>query len=259
MQLLICPDSETHREESALAPYAAELRRMYELFSHGATFDFSHQIRDAQLLEYLASWLAGRPDRGRTLGVTGVTRGGIHEWQERFTVTVGGLDAEDWPEQLRESRERTASEMARLHERWRQEEDFDFERAYRRELASFGDMLIRLHVQAVERQVRILTGEEPYDFEALMPSSATSLVLEIHRRLREGGSRRRTLAADSRVLLFPDTRHGPIPTDLRHVVRRDGSEGGNRRPGAPSQPRHDQRCNDCGRCPPLLRRDMGRQ
>jgi hypothetical protein len=187
LQVLICPDSQTHREESALAAYAAALRRMYELFSHGATFDFSHQIRDGQLLEYLGNWLAGDPERRMTLDVTRVTHGQIHGWQERFTITVSGLDAEDWPERLRESRERIAEGMAQIHEGWRQEQDFDFERAYRRELTTFGDMVIRLHLQSVEHQGRILTGEEPYDFEALLPSNATSLVLDIHHRLREAG------------------------------------------------------------------------
>jgi hypothetical protein len=43
------------------------------------------------------------------------------------------------------------------------EQEFDFERAYRRELTTFGDMVIRLHLQSVEREARILTGEEPYD------------------------------------------------------------------------------------------------
>jgi len=110
--VLICPDSETHREELALASYAAALRRMYELFSHGATFDFSYQIRDAQLLEYLANWIAGESERPIELDIGRVTHGLIHGWQERFTISVGGLEAEEWPERLRESRERAAEGMA---------------------------------------------------------------------------------------------------------------------------------------------------
>ncbi len=75
----------------------------------------------------------------------------------------------------------------RIHERWREERDFNFEGAYRHELGAFGEMLIRLHLQSAERQARILAGEETYDLDAFMPSNATSLVLAIHHRLREAG------------------------------------------------------------------------
>ena len=77
--------------------------------------------------------------------------------------------------------------MARIHEGWRQEQDFDFERAYRRELNAFGEMVIRLHLQSIEQQARMLAGLEPLDVEALLPSNATSLVLGIHHQLREAG------------------------------------------------------------------------
>lgn len=187
LQVLICPESQTHREESALAPFAAELRRMYELFSHGTTFNFSYQIRDAQLVEHLRQRLAGAPAGASGVDVSRVMRGKVHGWQERFTITVGGLEEEDWPERLRESRERTAEGMAKIHERWRREEGFDFERTYRRELRVFGEMVIRLHLQSVEQQARMLTGLEPLDVEALLPSNATSLVLGIHHQLREAG------------------------------------------------------------------------
>ena len=187
LQVLICPDSQTHREESALAPFAAELRRMYELFSHGTTFDFSYQIRDRQLVEHLDNWLAGAPETDIEIEVAHVTHGQIHGWQERYTITVGGLEEEDWPERLRESRERGAEGMAQVHEGWRREQDFDFERTFQRELAAFGEMVIQLHLKSIEQQARILAGQEPFDAEALMPSHATTLVLGIHHRLRDAG------------------------------------------------------------------------
>ncbi len=61
------------------------------------------------------------------------------------------------------------------------------DRVYRRELRSFGAGTLEQHVRAVQRQARILSGEEPYDFNALLPSNSTSLVLNIHHYLREAG------------------------------------------------------------------------
>src|SRR6266542_6712485 len=93
----------------------------------------------------------------------------------------------------------------RIHERWREERDFNFEGAYRHELGAFGEMLIRLHLQSAERQARILAGEETYDLDAFMPSNATSLVLAIHHRLREAG-----VAEEDRKSTRLNSSHGSI-------------------------------------------------
>jgi hypothetical protein len=95
LQVLVCPDSQTHRE-SELAPYAAELKRIYELFSHGTTFDFGTNVLERQLLEYLQNWLGGYPDRPPDLTPATVIDGQLHGWLERFTITVGGLQGDDW-------------------------------------------------------------------------------------------------------------------------------------------------------------------
>jgi hypothetical protein len=187
LQVLVCPDSQTHREESAVAPYAAELKRIYELFSHGATFNFGTEVLERQLLEYLQNWLSGGPDRPLDVTPETVIHGQLHGWLERFTITLGGLQGDDWVDDLRAAREQGAEGMAAIHERWRNTQPFDFDRVYCRELRSFGASTLDQHLRAVERQARILSGEEPYDFDALMPSNSTSLVLNIHHYLRQAG------------------------------------------------------------------------
>jgi hypothetical protein len=187
LQRVICPDSQTHREESALAPYADSLRGVYEMFSNGATFHSSHQIRTRQLLEYLENWLGGDPRRALALDITEATHGQIHGWQPPFRVAVEGIREEDWPARVREARDQTATNMVRIHNGWRQEQDFNFERAYRRELHAVGDTVLAVHFQSVERQARILAGREPFDLDVLMGSNATDLVRAIHHRMREAG------------------------------------------------------------------------
>jgi hypothetical protein len=187
LQVLVCPDSQTHREESALAPYAAELKRIYELFSHGTTFDFGTEVLEHQLLEYLQNWLAGDPDRPLDLTPEAVIHGQLHGWLERYTITVGGLDGDDWVDELRAARERGAENIAAVHEGWRNMQPFDFDAVYRRELRSFGAGTLEQHLRAVQQQARVLAGDEPYDINALLPSSSTSLVLSIHHYMREAG------------------------------------------------------------------------
>lgn len=184
MQLVICPDSQTHREESALAPYAAELKRIYEFFSHGATFSFSHEVLEQQLFGYLDTWLDGHPERPIRPSPEHVIHGQIHGWQERFAITVGGLERPEWTDELRASREQGAEGMTRIHERWRAEQNFDFETVYRQELRGFGTTTIEQHLNALKRQVRMIVGAEPLDYEAFMPTNSNAIVLDIHHQLR---------------------------------------------------------------------------
>ncbi len=53
-QAIVCPDSATHRAESAVAPDPEALRRMYELLAFGISFNDGPSIRNAQVAEYLA-------------------------------------------------------------------------------------------------------------------------------------------------------------------------------------------------------------
>jgi hypothetical protein len=152
MQLVICPDSQAHREESAVAPYADALRDMYEMFSHGASFDFPHEVVQGQLLEHLDNWLAGAPTRVLDLNVEDVTNGQIHGWQERFYIRVDSLTDGDWIEELRRSRSRGHAGITAVFQRWQQEAHFDFEAMYDRELRSFGEVTMAQHVRSLETQ-----------------------------------------------------------------------------------------------------------
>ena len=52
MQLIICPDSNYHHDESIVSPFFNELRRIYELFSHGITFYDNFSIQNRQLFSH---------------------------------------------------------------------------------------------------------------------------------------------------------------------------------------------------------------
>jgi transcription elongation factor Elf1 len=58
LQIIICPDSTFHRNESLLSYYQA-LKRMYEHLSGGATFYDPSTIRRFQIAEYFKQFIAG--------------------------------------------------------------------------------------------------------------------------------------------------------------------------------------------------------
>jgi hypothetical protein len=187
MQLAICPDSETHREESAVWKHPEALRSMYERFSYGVTFRDAPSAREAQLMDFLENWLAGRPTDPVAADRATLIRGSIDSWQERFRVTVGSFKPEDWPERLRESRSHAKERLRQLSEHWQQVPNFSFDAVYRNELRAIGQTMIQLHLQSIREGAEVIAGTRPFDPEVFLPSNATSTILEIHHGLREHG------------------------------------------------------------------------
>lgn len=114
LQILICPDSQTHREESAVTPFADRLHEIYRHLSYGATFDFAHEVRDRQLLAYLDNWLDDRSGEAPAIDRTDAINGQLEGWQERYRIDFPWRDDAGWVDELRTARERTDAMMAEL-------------------------------------------------------------------------------------------------------------------------------------------------
>jgi hypothetical protein len=82
MQIIVCPDSDEHRNESLVAPFYTRLKRIYEHFSNGVSFQDSRTIRCIQLVEMAERWLNGKKPEC-TLEPGLVTRGELHGWQSQ--------------------------------------------------------------------------------------------------------------------------------------------------------------------------------
>jgi hypothetical protein len=233
LQLIICPDSDTHRDESTVAPNPQALKRMYELLSHGISFNSHLQIRDQQLIERLKAWLEGDARRPLECDVERVTHGSVHAWQERFYITVGGLEPEDRVDELRAARERGHEGLQRLFERWQGEHELAFDDFRRRELFGFGESLLERHLHALDEQARAFAAGE-LTLEHLMPSSASLLFEGIHHVMRESGIAEEELWTNTREFLadenLADVPYLNIASHLFAAIARQVAHGGRRRP-----------------------------
>jgi hypothetical protein len=59
LQLIVCPDSSAHRDQSLMRPYFGALKRMYEQLSHGVSFHDAAYISDYQVNMALLAWMKG--------------------------------------------------------------------------------------------------------------------------------------------------------------------------------------------------------
>ena len=126
LQLIICPDSYIHTNESLMMTgYFEELERMYELLSHGVTFGNQDAIKGGQLYEHALNWASRNPEKPISLNIHDVIYGKINAWQSRFIVSVK-MNFQASIEAIREFRNCVCSEMAEMFQRWQSEKGKQF-------------------------------------------------------------------------------------------------------------------------------------
>jgi transcription elongation factor Elf1 len=105
LQVLVCPSSTTHWEESFPAREYEALRRIYEHLSGGVSFMDPGSIKRGQVHQAFGTWLDGEPP-DRPLSVDDVTRGAINVWTDRLQISARLDPAADFADDLRAQRER---------------------------------------------------------------------------------------------------------------------------------------------------------
>src|SRR5712691_1810049 len=102
LQLVVCPWSPIHLDESLVSDMFEPLKRMYEHLANGVGFLRSTEIELRQIDTALVAWLDSKePDHDPN--PERITTGSLHRWHGRFLVTV----SMDYPsERLRDIRHR---------------------------------------------------------------------------------------------------------------------------------------------------------
>lgn len=144
MQLVICPDSTEHHDESLISPFYEELKHTYEHFSTGISFSHSTSIQDTQIVEAFRSWLNDekpgfKPDARR------IAHGNLHGWHDRIFVTTSGT-LPGYTQAIRRRRSNIHGGLRDLFKRW-QVEKKTFEEVCELEKAGYADSLL----QGIER------------------------------------------------------------------------------------------------------------
>jgi len=187
LQLIVCPESKFHHDESTLSSFSESLKRLYELLSSGVTFRNSSLMECGQLRRHTLRWLAGRPQEPIDMSVARVVHGDIHGWTERLLFTWDARLPEQEISKLRAVRSRIHTELVKLFETWAREKR-SFEEVFAEEVADFGRVLVAACRQSSVKAMRVLTGVDPLtDLDVFLPSPAGLRLHAIQAALREGG------------------------------------------------------------------------
>lgn len=178
LQLLVCPTSPTHEEESSYdSRFEFVLRRLYEHLANGVEFDFPEQILEQQLhLAFTAALEGTDPDFGQIV-VKDVLHRDPNEWMDRIRISVNW----PWNEEEVDRRRRTRDEgydvtMKQIWTRWSGEKHRCFDDWFEEERRGIADAALSSYVQYHRSLAEVSPGVSPEDVLSLMPNRYARLV-----------------------------------------------------------------------------------
>jgi len=182
LQLIICPDSDIHEAESLLAPYYKPLKRIYELFSHGISFQSHETIKLFQIIGQLNIWVGDTENYN--LNVQDIVSKKINVWQNRFNITINRNNPQSLIEEIRTNRDKVDGYIRDICKKWRGEESKDFYFWYKKERKSIAKALIMRYQKDLERRLKMFYGLIPFKSDAFYKSFATKTIFSINKRLK---------------------------------------------------------------------------
>lgn len=185
LQLIICPDSFYHQDESIVTPNFKALKRIYEHFSDGTTFYDYETIVRFQVHKHLESYLAGKPVEP-ALMAENVVIGDLHQWMDRIRVSVGFTPRNGQAEEIRQSRDTLYGHLKGVFERWRGETK-SFDELALEEATAYGRACIESCVRHWAKQRLVMEGKLPPDLENILPPMASSLITDMLREIKAAG------------------------------------------------------------------------
>jgi hypothetical protein len=168
MQLIICPDSCFHIDESLASAYYQDLKRMYELLSFGISFTDSRAIRRFQISKHFKNWIAGKGDEEPKLSRSSVLHGDPNIWQGKYIISMNPNYGDDYIETLRKSRNKICEAWKTISERWKTEKNRKFEEWFIEEVNGIGEGIIELNIQSAFKTQSILSGKTPLTEQNVM-------------------------------------------------------------------------------------------
>jgi len=146
LQLIICPYSTFHRDESALYEFEAH-RRMYEHLSNGTSFYDAGTIRRFQISDYFRklSWGEEKPES--KIERKQIIRGHFNDWQERIRISINFDIKEEELEKLIATKAKVNKALSQIFERWKTEKDKKFHDWFIEEGMAFGKEIVQSYFE----------------------------------------------------------------------------------------------------------------
>jgi hypothetical protein len=179
LQLVTCPDSREHQHESLTSPFYKALKRTYEHFSTGVSFEDAETLRIRQIADVAEAWLKKEPPRF-DFNPESISFNKLHAWSGRLYVTVDGV-LPGLVDDLRSVRATTHEGLRQVFELWQREKK-SFDEVFAIEKASYGQTIGQMYAddcrKRAEMPFRIMRGDWP-SLNEVLPSRSENLVANV--------------------------------------------------------------------------------
>ncbi len=167
LQLIICPDSTFHRQESLLYQPEA-LKRMYEHLSNGITFYNPATIRRFQICSSFRQQSNKNPFNN--INVDSLLHGDRNAWQDKIRISVDfGIDQKEIDE-YQASRQKTYQYINPVFQRWQLEKNKKFKDWYTEESNYYGSIIVQRYLQSIYK-FHYLTNQTEVNIDEILTAT----------------------------------------------------------------------------------------
>jgi hypothetical protein len=147
LQLIICPHSFVHEDESIVTPVFKELKQMYEHLGNGVKFYDIETIVRYQYYEAFTKWLEIKTER---ITIHDIVYGDLNAWQDRIRISIdSSKDPTDYVQELEKAREVSSAGLTEVFNRWKTETHKTFMDWFNEEKSAYGRAYWQSYIQAV--------------------------------------------------------------------------------------------------------------
>lgn len=162
LQLVACPDSRQHHNETLASPFSQLLKATYEYFSCGESFEHAEGIKIRQIGKAARCWLKKEP-LVFDLDAKRISSSRLHDWDGRMYITMDGV-LPGTLQGLRQTRNRTHLGLQKVFVQWQQQKK-TFKEVYTVEKLSHRQALINGYVRHLAKRdqmpMQMFRGQMP--------------------------------------------------------------------------------------------------
>jgi hypothetical protein len=186
LQLIACPASLFHYEESVVWKFYESTRSFYERLSAGLAFEDYEVIRRFQLHSHAVSWAAGRGSEAPAIDLGNALIGDRTTWQPRLLVGARLGTTKEEIEELRRLRDEVATGMGEVFKRWQSEKP-TYEEIFEEESHAYGRSIIQVFSQHLQELIDAGEGHAPPMSSLATAPTASVVIMTVRDALVSGG------------------------------------------------------------------------
>lgn len=191
-EMVVCPDSFFHQEESGPTNYFKSMQRIYEHFSGGVTFENYTEITRFQICEHFGSYLEGHPEIEPKTEPNDIAHGDLHAWRGRIQISI---NMQPKPQDVATTlghKSKSYSQFVSVFERWQTETGKSFDDFYTEEMIGFAKGTREAIRQFAERQATApqkFLEQGDFDLNDILPPSSYELIMSMKMTAAKHGFR----------------------------------------------------------------------